>query len=153
MIDYLTSRNGMLSSFRRPYTREGARSTRAGPDKPMAASEHNSLRGLSPEAGRLVAPRMLRGAPRKPEKESPVGDDLRCYLPFNRASFLSPALPKEQCVVTSVGSTSDDLDGVPPLCAFALSTLPPSDLTDIVSLKAGPVHLSARYYLTLEDIG
>ena len=47
----------MLSSFRRstsifPYTREGGRSTRAGPDKPMAwkASEQNSLRGLSPEA-------------------------------------------------------------------------------------------------------
>lgn len=68
MIDYLTSLIDGMECFhlfegRLPYTREGARSTRAGPDKPMAwkaASEHNSLRGLSPEAGRLVAPRMLR---------------------------------------------------------------------------------------------
>lgn len=71
------------------------------------------------------------------------------FLPFQ----IFPCPSKR--AMRSHGSTSDlkDLDGAPPLCAFALSTLPPSDLTDIVSLKAGPVHLSARYYLTLEDIG
>lgn len=75
----------------------------------------------------------------------------RCYCPAIRALRLSQ--------VNNKGfdfRLNTLLASVPPLCAFALSTFPPVNLTEgkhIVSRQAGPAHLSARYYLTLEDIG